>query len=138
MKLRDKEGILLSYTQEEQGEVDAAFAEMKWHLGNLLAEMEAVKDNRLRTELSATAAMVVIRTYMRSLTARWLHLAKYGSDAPGATYRRPDFRAAVEQEIRETFCIPHFADILPRHTVRGVATGNGSFEPDLSFAKPAA
>lgn len=115
--IRDKEGYLITFdSPDEQAEVDAAFDEMKWHIGNLLAELEAVKDNRFRTLLLVSAAEVIMRSYRNAISS-------YGSK-----FERPNYRLDVEWELRNVDGIDHYADILPRHKVRGVASGNGIFE----------
>ena len=117
MKLKP-DGIMIEMSEQEAGNIRVSYEELCWHMQNLLVELGSVQDNALRTGLYCTAMVALLAAYRKSIT---------GPDM-GTAYEIPNYRDTVERWIKVKFDIPHYADILPRTKVRGVATGDGSFE----------
>ena len=113
------DGIMIEMSEQEREDISSAYSELCWHVQNVLAELGGVMDNRVRTEQYCIALKALVWAYNYALR---------DCSCCSKPYKKPDYRATVEEWIRDKFAIDHYADILPRTKVRGVATGNGSFE----------
>ena len=117
MKLKP-DGILIEMTKNEVADVKASYGELCWHMQNLLACLGSATNNKFTTSLYCEAISSLISSYEWALSVGTWEIE----------YRKPRFREDVELDIKDRFQIDYAADILPRHKVRGVASGNGTFE----------